>query len=220
MKKILLSATSAVLMMACGNETTTTSENQQKNDSISNVDTSGEEVCGKKYDSENTTIGFGGFKTTDRKEVKGTFKEFTIKETRIADTHEEVFMNAEFSIPVSSIETKDMARNKRLKEEYFGSMQSTHLIKGIVKQFNADSNTVTVNLKLNNIKKDINLDYVVSGDTITLTGSINVLDFDASNAISALNEVCESLHMGADGVTKTWPDVNLYISSVLKETCK
>lgn len=220
MKKLILTTATALLMISCGGGESTTPETTNNTDTSSEVDSSAEKICKKGYDSENTSIGFGGFKTTEKKEVKGIFKEFTVKETRIGDTHEEVFVNAEFSIPVGAIETKDMARNKRLKEEYFGAMESTHLIKGQVVRFNTDSNTVTVNIKMNNIKKDIDLAYVVSGDTIQLTGSLDILDFDGSGAIKGLNAVCESLHMGADGVTKTWPDVNLYISSVLKESCK
>jgi len=99
-------------------------------------------------------------------------------------------------------------------------MESTFLIKGSVVKFNKDSNQVVVNIKLNNIKKEITLNYTIAGDSIQLNGELNILDFDGTDALNSLNTACESLHMGADGESKTWAEVNLYISSVLKEACE
>lgn len=218
MNKIITSIASILILSACGGDTKTTPETTSTpTDSISDNTV---KVCKKGYDVENTSIGFGGFKTTEKKEVKGVFTKFTIKGTKVADSPEEVFANAEFSIPISTIETKDIARNKRIKEEYFGKMESTFLIKGAVVNFNEDSNQVVVNLKLNNIQKEITLNYVVSGDSIQLNGELNILDFNGADAVSGLNEVCGPLHAGADGESKTWAEVNLYISSVLKEACE
>lgn len=218
MNKIITSIASILILSACGGDTKTTPETTSTpTDSISDNTV---KVCKKGYDVENTSIGFGGFKTTEKKEVKGVFTEFTIKGTKIADSPEEVFANAEFSIPISTIETKDIARNKRIKEEYFGKMESTFLIKGSVVNFNKDSNQVVVNLKLNNIQKEITLNYEVSGDSIRLDGELNILDFNGADAVNGLNEVCGPLHAGADGESKTWAEVNLYISSVLKEACE
>lgn len=178
------------------------------------------QVCKKGYDVENTTIGFGGFKTTEKKEVKGTFTKFTVAGTKVADTPEEVFANATISIPISTIETKDIARNKRIKEEYFGKMESTFLIKASIVSFNKDSNEVVVSVTLNKITKDVPLNYIVSGDSISFNGELNILDFNGSAAVEGLNTVCSSLHAGADGESKTWAEVNLYVTSVLKEACE
>jgi polyisoprenoid-binding protein YceI len=218
MRKIFLSVASIALLSACGGETTNNVESPAiLKESI--IDAT-EKVCKKGYDVENTIIGFGGFKTTEKKEVKGVFTKFTITDTKIADTPEEVFAKAKFSIPVSTIETNDIGRNKRIKEEYFGKMESTFLIKGSVVIFNKDSNQVVVNITLNNIEKAITLNYVIAGDSIRLNGELNILDFDGSDALNSINTACEALHTGADGVSKTWADVNLYISSVLKESCE
>jgi hypothetical protein len=218
MKKIFVSILTVGLLISCGGEST-----KEVNTTTAPQDSSATttpQVCKKGYDVENTTIGFGGFKTTEKKEVKGTFTKFTVEGTKVADTPEEVFANATISIPISTIETKDIGRNKRIKEAYFGKMENTFVIKASIVSFNKDSNEVVVNITLNKIAKDVALNYTVSGDSISFDGELNILDFNGSDAVSALNEVCEALHTGADGESKTWAEVNLYVTSVLKEACK
>lgn len=218
MKKILLTFATGLFLISCGGETTKETETIiEDNDSLA-VEI--EKICKKGYDIENTLIGFGGFKFTEKKEVKGTFKKFTVKGTKVADTPEEVFANATISIPISTIETNDLGRNKRIKEEYFGKMESTFLIKGSIVKFNKDSNEVIINLTLNNVSKDLSLNYTTSGDSININGELNILDFNGSKALASINKACEALHTGADGISKTWAEVNLYITSVLKETCE
>ena len=51
-------------------------------------------------------------------------------------------------------------------------------------------------------------------------GQIDVFDWNASEALDALNEVCHALHKGPDGVSKTWSEVHLFVSSVVKEACE
>ena len=108
MKKIFVSIAAVGLLISCGGETAkeTTSTTATPQDSST---TTTPKICKKGYDVANTTIGFGGFKTTEKKEVKGTFTQFTVKGTTIADTPEEVFANATISIPISTIETKDLS---------------------------------------------------------------------------------------------------------------
>ncbi len=219
MKKIFVSIAAVGLLISCGGETAkeTTSTTTVAKDSSA---TATPQVCKKGYDVENTTIGFGGFKTTEKKEVKGTFTKFTVEGTKVADTPEEVFANATISIPISTLETKDIARNKRVKEEYFGKMESTFLIKASIVSFNKDSNEVVVSVTLNKITKDVTLNYSVSGDSISFNGELNILDFNGADAIEGLNTICGPLHAGADGESKTWAEVNLYVTSVLKEACE
>mgnify|MGYP001334220064 CR=1 FL=1 len=81
-------------------------------------------------------------------------------------------------------------------------------------------NEVIINLTLNNVSKDLSLNYTTSGDSISINGELNILDFNGSKALASINKACEALHTGADGISKTWAEVNLYITSVLKETCE
>ena len=76
-------------------------------------------------------------------------------------------------------------------------------------------------MTLNKVSKDITLNYSTSGDVININGELNIIkDFSASKALRAINTVCEALHTGSDGVSKTWAEVNLYINSKLKKSCR
>lgn len=221
MKKLLLSISTIAVLASCGGDAKN-SENTKPApaDSSAATEVPIEKVCKKGYSKDLTDIGFGGFKTTEKKEVKGYFKEFIIDSTVIGDTPEEIFANAVFSIPVNYLETKDQGRNRRIRDEYFGTMASTENITGKVVGFDKDSSKVNIELTLNEVTNPVALDYTINGDTISLSGKIDIVDFNGEAAVEALNKVCEVLHKGADGVSKTWPDVNLYISSVVTEACE
>jgi hypothetical protein len=46
-----------------------------------------------------------------------------------------------------------------------------------------------------------------------MKATMNVNDWNASAALASLNKVCLDLHRGADGVSKTWSEVTLDITS-------
>ena len=99
-------------------------------------------------------------------------------------------------------------------------MKSTQNITGKIMKFNKDSNKVNVELTINEVSKVVGFDYNIVGDTLTLDGTIDIIDFDGSSALKAINKACEVLHKGADGISKTWSEANIYISTVIKETCE
>lgn len=224
MKKLILSATALVLLIACGGEskTETAKTVTPQEDSVTTQQSTPAtpKVCKKGYDADATIIYFGGFKTTEKKEVLGYFTQFQVDSTKIADTPEEIFQNATINIPIIGLDTKDVGRNGRIRKHYFGNMENTKSIKGKIVEFNTDSNKVNLELTMNAISKVVTLDYKVSGDSLSFSGEINALDFDASESIKALNKACEALHKGADGVSKTWAEVNLYLTTVVTEACE
>ena len=223
MKKLKLSIATVALLASCGGETKTkeTKDPTPANDSTANTTTKVEpKVCKKGFDKEATIIGFGGYKTTDKKEVKGIFSDFTVDSTVIADTPEEIFAKATISIPIDGLDTKDVGRNSRIKNSFFGNMESTEFMSGKIIRFNKDSSSVNLELTLNAITKEVVLDYSVNGDTLLFDGSIDIFDWNASASLEALNEVCHALHKGPDGVSKTWSEVHLFVSSVVKEACE
>lgn len=220
MKKILLSASAIIFLISCGGGQKPNSEESKNTPVNSTTQKQVEKVCKKGYDKKSTKIAFGGFKTTQKVEVKGYFKKFTIESTNIADTPEDIFDNSTISIPTDYIETNDIGRNRRLREEYFGKMKSTQNITGKIMKFNKDSNKVNVELTINEVSKVVGFDYNIVGDTLTLDGTIDIIDFDGSSALKAINKACEVLHKGADGISKTWSEANIYISTVIKETCE
>ena len=72
---------------------------------------------------------------------------------------------------------------------------------------------------MNKIFKNVVLKIEQKDNEYLLTGAINVLDWKAEKGLKGINDACKDLHKGADGISKTWADVNLYISTILKEKC-
>ena len=218
MKKFILSL-STIAFLACG---TPQSANEDAgkttaSDSIAESQKEAPKNCDFVYDAANTTVGFGAFKTTAKAEVKGAFESFDVLNTKVGTDASEVFGEATFIVYVNSLETKDAGRNTRIKEHFFNSFSIPDSLTGKVISIEGDS--IKIALTMNGISKDVMLSYQQTENTVDLAGTINVLNWDASKGLAALNKACEDLHKGADGVSKTWADVNLYISSTLKEKC-
>jgi hypothetical protein len=206
--KIALISIAFISFTACNN----TQENTET--------TSTEEVkiCALTYDAENTTISFGAFKTTAKVEVKGKFEAFDITNTKTANTVNEVFADAEFIVYVKSLETENEDRNLKIRENFFATMIGTTEMKGHVTKIEGDK--IFIDFTMNEVTKNISLDYKVEDKSVSLEGTINVLDWNAAEPLAAINKACFDLHKGEDGVSKTWADVNLYINSTLKSDCE
>ncbi len=207
MKKILIIAlvfTMAVNTISCKKEKETSSEKE--------VSKSGYVV-----DTQNSIINWTAYKTTDKVPVKGVFNDVKILDANTAENPVEVLNGLEFEIPIESIFTKDTIRDSKLKEFFFGTMANTSQIKGNISMEN-DGNGA-VDLTMNGVTKSFPYTYEVNGETIDLTATIDLDNWQAQAAIIALNEVCLDMHKGPDGVSKTWNDVaiNVKIKTVLQK---
>ena len=120
----------------------------------------------------------------------------------------------EFSIPVSSVFSKNEERDSKLKQFFFGVMANTELLSGTIVTTSENKGTATITM--NGIKSSFPIDYMLSGQMITLSGILNLDDFNASSAIESLNKACFDLHKGADGISKTWTEVKIDVATYLK----
>jgi polyisoprenoid-binding protein YceI len=166
------------------------------------------------YDNSSTTVGFGAFKTTAKKEVKGWFTDFEV--SGIAESKEvtEIFNNAVIQINVASLDTKDKGRNATLLAEFFSKTSSSENISGKVISF--DTESAILELTFNDVSKELTFDYTMNGDTLKMQSVLNLEDVDGLGALAYLHSACEGVHRGDDGVSKTWSDVNIYLTTVLK----
>jgi len=218
MKKIFLSISviAALILSSCGgNEKTETTENTTATQPA-------EKTC---FYSYNETVGaqirWTAFKTTEKTPVGGQFNQANVtvgeKSTKITD----ILKTVKFNIPTSSTNTANEGRDEKIVTSFFGAMDATDIIIGHAKDANGDNKTGTCifYLTLNNVEREVTLNYTVDDALITLSGEIDLLDFNAEDAVSSLNKACEALHKGADGVTKTWSVVELEIETTLTKDC-
>jgi hypothetical protein len=218
MKKFILSL-SAIAFFACGTPESAKKEDGKttSQDSITKPKEAEPKKCDFVYDAANTIIEFGAFKTTAKTEVMGAFESFDVLNTKVGTDAKEVFNEATFVVYINSLETKNAGRNTRIKENFFYSLTTPESLSGKVISIEGDS--IKIALTMNGISKDVMLNYSQTENEVALSGTINVLNWNANKGLAALNKACENLHRGADGISKTWADVNLYISSTVKEKC-
>ncbi len=154
-------------------------------------------------------ITWTAYKTTEKKPVSGTFKkvDFAMKHGK---TPLELLNGLSFTIPVSSIFSNDETRDKKLIASFFGAMTNTELISGELQVI--ENKSVKASITLNGEVNDLPLIYKIEDNTIYLKGLMNMEDWKATKAIVALNKACFDLHKGADGISKTWNEVEVMVT--------
>lgn len=163
--------------------------------------------------AQNSIVWFA-YKTTDKIAVKGEFKKVNITSGGEGNTAKEAINNAHFSIPVSSIFTKDTSRDFKIRKFFFGVMDKTELLSGKL-VLESDTNGYAT-ITMNNTSKNLPFTYTLEGKVFKLKATMKISDWKAEKALEALNLACKDLHTGDDGVSKTWDEVALEITSTFQ----
>ncbi len=206
MKKIsVLLITIALSFLACKNEKKETKSED-------------EAVAVEKFviKPEGTSVKWTAYKTTDKKPVSGVFKILKF-ENKTGATPQETLNNLNFSIPVSSLFSNDATntRDAKIKTSFFGSMLDTEFLKGTIKFID---NNYVASITMNNMTHDVPLAVSITDERrVNMTGTMNLKDWNALEALEALNKVCFDLHKGPDGVSKTWEDVAIEVNTFLRK---
>jgi len=207
MKKSILSVgILSILLFSCNNT-------EKTSETLETV-----EVCTYSYNAESTIIGWTAFKFTEKKGVSGVFDN---SEVLIANNSEDMLQTlsgASFTIPVSSINSNNPARDEKLKTSFFGTMESTEIISGIVKSINETE--ALIELTLNGISKDYIGKVTVDDLKVSFSTTINMTDYEAQHSIDSLNVVCSEKHTSEDGVSKLWSEVDINVETTLVKSCK
>lgn len=158
-------------------------------------------------DSESAIIGWTAYKTTDKIAVKGEFKTLNLKIGKKSDDAVSVINSTEFNIPISSIFSNNEDRDSKLKQFFFGVMKNTTVLSGKIQLKDDTSGTLTVSM--NGVTNSFPITYSIKNEVFTLSGTMNLQEWKGQAAIESLNKVCFDLHKAADGVSKTWDDVQI-----------
>lgn len=209
MKKIFIILTAfSITLASCGEEKkgdeTTDNENKEAGYTI----------------KENTAIiKWTAFKTTEKLPVGGEFTEVKLSDIPTSEKAHLAVDGLSFSIPVSSLYTNNDSRDSKLKELFFGVMESTEMISGTFKNLEGDETKGhgLVDLKMNNVSCDLPFDYTIENNEFKLISNLNILSWKAQAALDSLNKACYDLHKGADGISKTWEDVDINASIELEK---
>jgi polyisoprenoid-binding protein YceI len=175
-------------------------------------------VCTFNYNSESTVIGWTAFKFTEKKGVNGIFEKSEVLIANASEDMLQTLAGASFTIPISSINTNNPVRDGKIKNSFFGSMESTEIISGLVKSI-SDSLAV-VEITMNGKSLEYTGTVTTDGLKVGFLTTINMTDFEAQYAIDSLNNVCKVVHTGMDGISKLWSEVDLNVETTLVKTCK
>lgn len=158
-------------------------------------------------DADHSSVQWTAYKTTDKVPVKGTFKEIKILNSQEGNSPSAALQGLEFEIPVSSIFSKDTIRDGKLNKFFFAVMENTMSLKGAFKLDGDEKGNLA--LTMNGLTKDLPFAYEISKDTILISASMDLNNWQAQTALESLNQACLELHTGPDGVSKTWNEVSI-----------
>ncbi|WP_054851489.1 YceI family protein [Olleya sp. ITB9] len=209
MKKItqLVLAFTLILVVSCKDEAKTNDAEKE----TTKTDVKTEKFVVK---PEATTVKFTAYKTTEKVPVGGQFNVLKFDQ-KTGSTPQEALNDLSFSIPITGLFTDNEARDLKLKTSFFGEMLNPEFIKGTIKYVN---NKYVASITMNNVTKDLPLDVKITDKRrVAMTATMQLKDWDALGALSALNKVCFDLHKGADGVSKTWEEVAINVNTFLRE---
>ena len=216
MKKIFLplAVIVAVSLSSCGGN----EHNSEETTIVENA----EPTCFYVYNEQSSaTVKWTAFKTSAKVGVGGQFDDVVVTAGEKSTKVTEVLEAIKFTIKTASTNTANEGRDKKIIDSFFGTMITTDLIVGQIKSAEGDNEkgTCITLLTLNDVESEVTLNYVVTDNVVVLTGEMDVNNWNAQAALAALNEVCNDLHKGDDGVSVTWPNVELNIEASLVKNC-
>lgn len=221
MKKINISliALATIFMVSCGSETVTDEKTAEE---AAPVEKSTDLVCEYSYDASTTKLTWTSFKTSAKVAVGGSFDTYSVVGTEPSNSEAAVFQNATFSIVTGSVNTGNTERDPKLVKFFFNTMVESDTITGGIKKISEavdGKGAAIIYINMNGVERDVNATYTLLGTELTLTATIDVANWEATNAIDALNTECKDLHTGDDGVSKLWSEVTIEIYSNLAKSC-
>ena len=178
------------------------------------------------FDIKNTKVIWNGYKTNDKIKVVGYFNEFSCdRENQEFSSIEDLVTGLKFSVKSSSSSSGDPMRDKNLKDHFFKYLTDDFVINGTLNQVVNDSIDVTFDVF--GQTKQIRLAFlynIIPGcpyfdHIVEIKGSINLeSQFDALKAYNAISNKCYDLHKGADGISKTWKQVDVHVKALVINT--
>ncbi|MFY0688442.1 MAG: YceI family protein [Cyclobacteriaceae bacterium] len=155
------------------------------------------------------SIAWTAYKFTERVGVGGTFDTLSITASKTSGSAEEILIGSTINIVTSSVNSGNIERDPKLRTSFF-EVLNTPNIKG--KVLKAENGKGEIELTINQIIKVNTFDYAVNDSTMVLRSSVDVTNWNGSDAVAALNKACELLHTGTDGSSKLWPDADVTLT--------
>ena len=157
------------------------------------------------------SVQWTAYKTTEKVPVKGKFTQVNITSGGEGNSVKDAIHNAEFSIPITSIFTSDSSRDYKIRKFFFGVMENTKLLSG--KLVIENDSLGYADITMNGITEKLPFSYLINDKKFSMATKMDVLNWNAKSSLDSLNLICKELHKGLDGISKTWAEVAINITS-------
>lgn len=209
-----------VFALVAGSLVNTACTSESDNSEVAETPKSEIQNCYYAFNMASTELNWTSYKFESKAPVGGTFNEINIEEPGKLNDPMAVIEQLSFSIPVSSIETNNEDRNGKIARLFFGTLSNTENITGKVVSISEDK--LMISITMNDISKELEVDYKMEGETFAFSSVIDVNDWNGQAGIKALNNECKELHTNTlEGETepKLWSEVAISFKTTLAKTC-
>jgi polyisoprenoid-binding protein YceI len=179
------------------------------------------ESCTYSLGPDTAEVMWIAYKYTERVGVKGRFEEVNVANSGTGSSISDVLKGTTIEINTESSNSGDPTRDPKIKETFFGSLENGQEITGELTSVSGDnvSGQVEANITMNGLTKPVSGEYSLKDSDLEIKFQLSVETWSASEALNAINKVCEDLHKGADGESILWPDVTVYVNTTLTKDC-
>lgn len=179
------------------------------------------EACRYSIDPASVTVGYTAYKTTEKVGAEGSFSKVAVKFPRKdSDTLEKLLKGVEGKVDPTKLQTGNPGRDLNIVEGFFKVMPKPIVLTARIVDYRGDKLTLSVGM--GGTRKIVPMTATYSPETgaFHAKGTLSVLDFGLKAALESLNARCLDVHKGADGVSKTWPDVDVKLSAQVTRACR
>lgn len=151
-----------------------------------------------------------GYKTKTMQKTSGTFKDIKYN-FKSGDTIKSIFEGANLAIDTAKVDMKVPLITNNVRNGIFSKFTVKDIKVVIVNVMEGQNlGTMVAKITMNGNTSNIPLVYKVQNDTITLTGRLDLLDFNGAESIKELARIAPA-HQGI-----TWNIVDIELSAKLQ----
>lgn len=209
----------AVLFYQCGNDVQKSSSAQEQ-DTTATV--AALPTCQYELDKEHIVLTWTAFKFSEKAPVSGSFD--SVKSPLPHMVYEDIkdlLRSSSVEINTRNVRSGNPDRDKKIIDFFFGSFkkgQQDIIHAGIDSVINETQ--AELRLTMNGVSRTIPATWQYVSDTLYLTTTLNVEEWEAGPSIQQLNKACRDLHKGSDGKSVLWPEVKVQLKAPIKKQCK
>ncbi|MCD6212236.1 MAG: YceI family protein [Sulfurovum sp.] len=168
-------------------------------------------------------VSWDAYKTDTRITVHGKFLDVQYSPKALEGKNfRELLVGSKVSMESSNIDTEIVSRDETIVEFFFNKLSSPK-IEGIITDIKADevqmmkgkpkTGVVTVEITMNGKTVTTVMNYNYFKEDFSATGTINLADFTALDALASVDKSCHDLYKG-----KIWSDVTIKFHTTIKAT--